>query len=132
MSDWTRDEFKSLTDDALKHPPVVGSPKRSNTKQDDPEYDDYITRKYLDTTNIPKEIDWNKLGYVSPAKMQGKCGACYAFVAASAIESYWKIKHGGKLLKLSQQQLIDCSSVDGWHNQGCQGGSVEEAFGWAM
>ncbi|KAL8151089.1 hypothetical protein V2J09_020897 [Rumex salicifolius] len=72
----------------------------------------------------PKQIDWRKKGAVNAIKNQGQCGSCWAFSAISAVESMNKIKHG-KLVTLSEQELVDCDTKK---NLGCRGGFMEEAF----
>ena len=44
--------------------------------------------------------------------MQGMCGASYAFSAVGALEGAWALANGN-LVKLSEQNVIDCS---GKHN----------------
>jgi cathepsin L len=51
----------------------------------------------LDETNsilIPSEIDWRNLDAVNPVRDQGQCGSCWAFSAASSMESRYKIFNG--------------------------------------
>lgn len=75
--------------------------------------------------HLPEEIDWVKLGAVSPVLDQGSCGSCWAFSAVGALEGQ-HFKKTGMLVALSVQQLIDCARENG--NNGCDGGVMEEAF----
>jgi cathepsin F len=68
---------------------------------------------------IPSSYDWRSKGVVSPVRAQGLCGACYAFSAASNIESQYAIKTG-RLLDLSEQQIVNCNP----YAVGCHGGNV--------
>ncbi|KAL2496827.1 Cysteine proteinases superfamily protein [Forsythia ovata] len=79
----------------------------------------------FDNSLVPPSIDWRKRGAVTPVKNQGSCGSCWAFSAVAAIEGINKIKTG-KLVSLSEQELIDCDYNTG--NQGCEGGYMEKAF----
>ncbi|CAI8617472.1 unnamed protein product [Vicia faba] len=75
--------------------------------------------------DIPDSKDWRKEGAVTKVKNQGQCGGCWAFSAVAAVEGLHKIK-SGKLVSLSEQELIDCDVES--DNQGCQGGLMETAF----
>jgi C1A family cysteine protease len=76
----------------------------------------------------PTEVDWVKKGAVNPVRAQENCGSCYAFSAVGAIEGGWQIK-SGKLVQLSEQELVDCSNdYDNW---GCNGGLMDNCFRYA-
>ena len=47
-------------------------------------------------------MDWRDEGAVTPVLDQGECGACWAFAAASTLESAHFIR-SGELLELSVQ-----------------------------
>ncbi|XP_037470823.1 ervatamin-B-like [Triticum dicoccoides] len=80
-----------------------------------------------DSLGLPERWDWNEQGFVTPAKNQQKCGACWAFATVGAVESQLKRKTG-ELLDLSEQELLDCDTTQ--KPGGCKGGNPYRAFLW--
>ncbi|XP_031131291.1 ervatamin-B-like [Ipomoea triloba] len=74
---------------------------------------------------VPDSLDWREYGAVTGIKNQGRCGCCWAFSVAAAVEGITKIKTG-QLISLSEQQLLDCDYND--DGDGCGGGIMTEAF----
>lgn len=78
---------------------------------------------------LPEDWDWNIRGAVTPVKDQAICGSCWSFGTTGTLEGAYFVKTG-KLLKLSQQQMIDCSWQYG--NNGCDGGEDFRAYKYIM
>lgn len=74
---------------------------------------------------IKTSLDWRASpGKIAPIQNQGACGSCWAFATVTTVESTIAIQKNQTVIKLSEQQLLDCSS----NRFGCQGGYLSRSF----
>ncbi|KAF6140293.1 hypothetical protein GIB67_000341 [Kingdonia uniflora] len=123
FSDLTEEEFEGMFT-GLKSGGGVASNEVSETAP------------YLDVKELPESFDWREKGAVTYVKMQGTCGSCWAFSTTGAIEGANFIRTG-KLLSLSEQQLVDCDNMCDVKEKdscdsGCEGGLMTNAYNYLM
>ena len=111
-SDLTWEDFKS------KHLMATPVPPLANTTL-------LAARAPTLTAATPSAVDWVARGAVTAVKTQAQCGGCWAFAATGALEGAHAIATG-RLISLSEEQLINCDRKD----QGCKGGNPATAFAW--
>jgi cathepsin L len=110
FADWSPEEFKVW----------LG---KAQTAPDMPNAATFLTPNNV---NLPASVDWRTKGYVTPVKDQGQCGSCWSFSATGALEGQHFHKTG-KLVSLSEQNLVDCAGSK-YGNFGCNGGWPFQAY----
>jgi C1A family cysteine protease len=117
FTDLTAEEFKSTYVNGLKSYVPVGS---------------YGCKSFSSgASGLPNSIDWRAKGAVTSVKDQGQCGSCWTFSATGAIEGAWAISTG-RLVDLSEQELVDCATGASYGSHGCNGGQMEGAFKYVI
>jgi Papain family cysteine protease len=82
-----------------------------------------VTILPVDHSVVGGSVDWRTHGAVTPVKNEGACDASWAFGVTGLVEGFHFIQ-SGRLLSLSEQQLLDCDIS----SAGCLGGSPVSAL----
>ncbi|TQD93632.1 hypothetical protein C1H46_020735 [Malus baccata] len=118
FSDLSEEEFERM------YTGMIGVPQNGGVSNSAP--------PVLDVGDLPENFDWRDRGAVTEVKTQGGCGSCWAFSTTGSIEGAHYIATG-KLLNLSEQQLVDCDSTcdpkeKDACDSGCGGGLMTNAY----
>jgi C1A family cysteine protease len=105
-------KFSTMTEDESKR--YRGRKPALNTTENQVE---------LPEEGLSASVDWRAKGAVNKVQDQGQCGSCWAFSSVAALEGEHFLKTG-KLIKLSESQLVDCDPK----SSGCNGGLEIYAF----
>lgn len=133
FSDLTTEEFESQYLGVKKpRPSIFQKTNPASTSSSSGTHEAAI----LPTNDLPEDFDWRDYGAVTPVKDQGSCGSCWSFSAAAALEGANYLSTG-KLISLSEQQMVDCDHVcDPMDSRscdaGCNGGLMTNAFDYMM
>ncbi|XP_038822348.1 procathepsin L-like [Salvelinus namaycush] len=122
--------------DMVRQPTIYNALLTVNAAEEEKRLDGIPLSKWnCSLSAAPETWDWRPYGYVTPVKNQdeeqplsfGHCGSCYEFAAVGSLEGQL-FKQTGKLLPLSEQNLVDCSGD--YHNNGCGGGLAMRCFSY--
>ncbi len=125
FTDLTPEEFKKMYASGLKTGVDVGA------GTDVGSYGCKSFSSSAGDSHLPSSIDWREMGAVTSVKDQGQCGSCWTFSSTGAVEGAWAISTG-KLVDLSEQELVDCATGYSYGSHGCNGGQMEGAFKYVI
>lgn len=113
--------YNGLNITGVVHPSLIDSDTSMNVKQRSVYVGGYI----VGSAENVSYFNWYEQGAVTQVRDQKNCACCYSIAATGALEAqiYRKTE---VLTKLSDQQIIDCSSSYG--NDGCTSGNSGNVY----
>ncbi|KAG9439521.1 hypothetical protein H6P81_019686 [Aristolochia fimbriata] len=85
-----------------------------------------VVRRPSNTKTLPQCLRlWTGGRKVQSHPLRTRDSCCWAFSAVAAMEGITKLSTG-KLISLSEQELVDCDTSG--EDQGCEGGLMDDAF----
>ncbi|EEA08370.1 papain family cysteine protease, putative [Cryptosporidium muris RN66] len=121
-------EYGDLTHEEFMHNFMGYHPQHKNKRFSDSH--NILSSNKVENTSPPRFVNWVDAGCVNPVRDQRYCGSCWAFSVVTSLESAVCAQKNEKLVKLSEQQFVDCTRNNG--NFGCDGGSLDLAFQYVM
>lgn len=88
-----------------------------------------VSRADFINVTVPTSTNYTAMGFVTAVRNQGLCGSCWTFSVTGAVEGQY-FKKTGVLIKLSEQNLIDCNKDYNNGNFGCNGGNMLIAYNY--
>mmetsp|Transcript_5265 Transcript_5265/g.11527 ORF Transcript_5265/g.11527 Transcript_5265/m.11527 type:complete len:218 (+) Transcript_5265:1-654(+) len=80
------------------------------------------------SSGITYTVNWVTKGAVTPVQNQGQCGSCWTFSTCESLSGANFIKTG-KLIELSEQQIVSCSTNYFSNGAGgCNGGNMQTGY----
>lgn len=119
LMDMTRDELKAMSQGRLKD----AVPDETH------KYADQVHVPSMRERELPESVNWTASGAVTRVKDQGSCGSCWSFGTTGTIEGQM-FRKTGRLVRLSQQELMDCSWK--YKNKACNGGTDSRSYRWMI
>jgi len=121
FGDLTSEEFMAryTSKNLVPNPSLVATNKQEDEGRS-------AENERIKNLKLDNEVNWVERGMVNPVQDQGLCGSCYAFSSTAAIESAYAIANQGKLLKFSEQYVVNCGDQKGYKLYGCMGGVLTE------
>ena len=104
-SDMMDEEFYGML--GLDTVDLAGGEEDEDFNIDSSELDNEDDRRRLQQA---AKVDWVEAGKMGPVKSQGRCGACWSYSATSVLESMIAIKTGNDIVRLSEQEGVDCTT----------------------
>lgn len=114
MADMSEHEFGEMN-----NLPVTAKTLREHAEAAMKATENKMLQGALTTSNF----DWRDKGAVNKPKNQQQCGSCWSFATVANIEGNNYVTNG-ELVSLSEQELVDCDTMD----NGCNGGLPSNAY----
>ena len=122
FSTWTQEEINAYNTYVHEEVPVDASYHQPTAN---------YGAKAPSSSGITYTINWVTEGAVTPVSNQGQCGSCWTFSTCESLEGANFIATG-KLVQLSEQQIVSCSlNYFSRGAGGCNGGNMQTGYSYS-